>query len=130
MHEMSLMGDIIQLVVQDAKEKGFEKIGKIELVIGEIANALPDALRMAFAIIKEQNPLIFVETAELVIEIEAAKAICVLCGLEYKPRQKIAFCPNCHLPSGKVVTGESFQVLSYEGRHCDESDVKNRCVNK
>ncbi|MEH6907850.1 hydrogenase maturation nickel metallochaperone HypA/HybF [Neobacillus drentensis] len=115
MHEMALMGDILQLVHEDAAEKGLNKIEKVELIVGEIANAMPDALRMAFAIFREQNPHLFTNQAELVIHLEVAEAECILCGEKYRPDQKIALCPNCNVPSGKVLTGETFQVLSYEG---------------
>lgn len=115
MHEMSLMGDILQLVHEDAASKGIERIEKVEIIVGEISNAMPDALWMAFAIFREQNPDLFSEAAELVIHLEEAKAECVLCGSQYKPDQKIALCPSCLIPSGKVISGETFQVLSYEG---------------
>ncbi|WP_251552348.1 hydrogenase maturation nickel metallochaperone HypA [Neobacillus muris] len=126
MHEMSLMGDIIQLVCDDAATRGIKRIEKIELTVGEISNAMPDALRMAFAIFHEQNPQIFTEKAELIIHLEAAKAKCVICDLEYRPDQKIALCPNCHVPAGRVLSGDTFQVLSYEGSKVDESNIKNR----
>jgi hydrogenase nickel incorporation protein HypA/HybF len=115
MHEMSLMGDILQLVQEDAAQHGIDKIKKVELIVGEISNALPDALQMAFAIFREQNLHFFSDDAKLIIHIEQAKAECVICGTEYHPTQKIALCPNCQIPSGKVLAGETFQVLSYEG---------------
>jgi hydrogenase nickel incorporation protein HypA/HybF len=115
MHEMSLMGDILQLVQEDAAEKGITKIDKVELVVGEISNAMPDALRMAFEIFRDQNLHLFDKDAQLIIHIEEAKAECVLCGLQYHPSQKIALCPACQIPSGKVLSGETFQILSYEG---------------
>jgi hydrogenase nickel incorporation protein HypA/HybF len=115
MHEMALMGDILELVCEDSAEKGLHKIEKVELIVGEIANAMPDALRMAFDIFREQHRHFFTDQAELVIHIEEAEAECVLCGEKYRPDHKIALCPNCNVPSGKVLTGESFQVLSYEG---------------
>lgn len=115
MHEMSLMGDILQLVQEDAAEKGIEKIQKVELIVGEISNALPDALQLAFDIFRDQNLHLFTENAKLVIHREEASAKCVLCNEVYRPSQKIALCPNCQIPSGKILTGETFQVLSYEG---------------
>jgi hydrogenase nickel incorporation protein HypA/HybF len=115
MHEMALMGDILQLVHEDSTRRGIEKIAKIELIVGEISNAMPDALRMAFDIFRDQNLHIFEENAELVIHIEEAKALCTICRQEYRPEFKIALCPDCQIPSGKVLAGETFQVLSYEG---------------
>lgn len=115
MHEMSIMGDILQLVQEDAAKRGIQKVNKVELIVGEISNALPDALQMAFDIFRGQNLHLFSPNAQLIIHIEAAKAECVICGTEYHPIKKIALCPNCKIPSGKVLAGETFQVLSYEG---------------
>lgn len=115
MHEMALMGDIMQLVHEDAASRGIEKVEKIELIVGEISNAMPDALRMAFDIFRDQNLHLFTAGAELIIHIEEAKATCVICGREYRPDMKIALCPSCHIPSGEVLAGETFQILSYEG---------------
>jgi hydrogenase nickel incorporation protein HypA/HybF len=117
MHEMALMGDILQLVQEDAEFKSINRIEKVELIVGEISNAMPDALRMAFDIFRDQNLHIFSEKAILVIHVEEAIAECILCGKQYRPTQKIALCSNCNLPSGKILAGEIFQVLSYEGSH-------------
>lgn len=116
MHEMSLMGEVLNIIQEDAITKGIKKLDKVELVVGEISNVLPDALIMAFAIFKEQNPHFIHQEAVLEIHFEEAKAKCIFCGKEYQPEQRIAQCPVCQLPSGKVTSGETFQVLSYEGR--------------
>ncbi|SFC75602.1 Hydrogenase-3 nickel incorporation protein HypA [Bacillus sp. 491mf] len=115
MHEMSLMGDILQLVQEDAAKRNVVQIKKIELIVGEISNAMPTALQMAFEIFRDQNLHLFSGAAQLIIHTEEAKAECVICGLTYHPTQKIALCPNCNIPSGKILAGETFQILSYEG---------------
>jgi hydrogenase nickel incorporation protein HypA/HybF len=114
-HEMALMGDILQLVQEDSAKHGIHKVEKVELIVGEISNALPDALQMAFDIFRDQNLHLFSPNAQLNIHIESAKAVCVICGEEYHPTQKIALCPNCKILSGKVLEGETFQILSYDG---------------
>ncbi|MBB6444591.1 hydrogenase maturation nickel metallochaperone HypA [Bacillus benzoevorans] len=115
MHEMALMGDILNLVQEDALPRNIKRLKMIELMVGELANAMPDALRMAFAIYKEQNQALFTEDAELRIVIEDAEAECIFCHTKYHPDMKITICPTCRMPSGKIITGETFQVLSYEG---------------
>lgn len=115
MHEMALMGDILNIIIEDAEKKGIKQFNKIELMVGELSNAMPDALRMAFAIYKEQNPHLFSEEASLHIQYEEALSECVFCHTRYKPDLKISICPSCNMPSGKLVSGETFQVLSYEG---------------
>lgn len=115
MHEMALMGDILNIVLEDAEKRDIKKLKKIELIVGELSNALPDALQMAFLIYKEQNPELFLQDAELAIQHEEAISECVFCHTKYKPDLKISLCPKCNMPSGKLISGETFQVLSYEG---------------
>lgn len=115
MHEMALMGDILQLIESDAKKRNIKMVDKVELVVGQLSNALPDALSMAFDVFKSQGLDFLDKNATLVIDEEEAKAHCVLCDLEYKPEQRIAVCPACNFPSGKLVAGESFKVKSYNG---------------
>ncbi|WP_042351917.1 hydrogenase maturation nickel metallochaperone HypA/HybF [Bacillus massiliigorillae] len=115
MHEMALMGDILNIIQEDAVTRQINQLEKIELTVGELSNAMPDALRMAFAIYKEQNPQLFAEDAALFIHMEEAKAECIFCNCHYKPTQRISICPSCNMPSGKLISGETFQVLSYEG---------------
>jgi hydrogenase nickel incorporation protein HypA/HybF len=116
MHEMALMGEILLIIQDDASKKGITRIEKVELTVGEISNAMPEALTMAFDIFKEQNPLLIDEDAQLVIHMEKAEAECILCSQKYVPSDRLAFCPDCDMPSGKIISGENFQILSYEGR--------------
>lgn len=115
MHEMALMGDILNIIIEDANKKGIKQFHQVELMVGELSNAMPDALRMAFTIYKEQNPHIFSEDASLHIQYEEAISECIFCQIRYKPDLKISICPSCNMPSGKLISGETFQVLSYEG---------------
>lgn len=115
MHELSLMGDVLELVERDARSRGIGKVTKVRLLAGALSNAMPDALHMAFLMFRSGGETMLTEDAELAVEPEEAKAECVLCGLEYVPDRAVAVCPVCKLPSGKLVSGEAFRVLSYEG---------------
>ncbi len=115
MHEMALMGEIVQLIEQDAQKKKVKCVKKVELVVGTLSNALPDALQFAFDVYKIQEDNCLTTDAELIIHVEKAKAICTICGKEYEPVTKISQCPTCLLPSGKMVAGETFRILAYEG---------------
>ncbi len=118
MHEMALMSEIIHIIKEDAASKRIIKIDMIELLVGEISNAMPEALIMAFDVYKEQNAHFFKKNARIVIQIEQAVAECIQCSKSYVPDNRISFCPVCGLPSGKIISGESFQILSYEGSEC------------
>ncbi|MCM3682409.1 hydrogenase maturation nickel metallochaperone HypA [Mesobacillus subterraneus] len=132
MHEMALMGEVIDIIKEDAASKRIIKIDMVELLVGEISNAMPDALKMAFEVYKEQNAYFFEKNARIFIQIEKALAECILCSKSYVPdNNRISFCPVCGLPSGKIISGESFQILSYEGSgDADESNVAHRCADQ
>lgn len=115
MHEIALMGDILNIVSKDMEAKGLKKMNKVTVVVGDLSNAMPDALEMAFDIYKAQKHDCLHPDAILRIEREEAQAKCVFCGEIYTPEQKIALCPKCNMPGGQLISGETFQVISYEG---------------
>lgn len=123
MHEVSLMEDIISIVEKDLKSRHLDYIESIELLVGDLSSAMPDALQMAFDIMKSDklNPTSLLPTAKLVIQREEAEAECIVCNKKYIPDMKIALCPDCKGPFGKIIKGESFQIISYEGgRHHED----------
>lgn len=115
MHEMALMGDILNLIEQDARENGIDKVEEIELIVGELCNAMPEALEMAFYLYKSSDIAFLEQGARLVLLREEAKARCTICEIEYHPEQHIALCPRCIFPSGLVISGETFKINSYKG---------------
>ncbi|WP_256760121.1 hydrogenase maturation nickel metallochaperone HypA [Cohnella sp. WQ 127256] len=115
MHELALMGDILNLVEKDAKQRGFDSVTGITLLVGILSNAMPDALGMAFDMYKAQRMTMLTEDAALEMLIEEARASCPHCQTTYTPTHRIAICPDCSLPGGQLTTGQSFQVKSYEG---------------
>jgi len=115
MHEMALMGDILNIIKEDVNKRNIQKVDKVELLVGELSNALPDALELAFDAFKAQDLGFLDKEATLEITIEKAQAVCVVCEKDYYPDQRIAVCPVCNFPSGKLITGEAFRVSSYSG---------------
>lgn len=115
MHELALMGDVLTLVENDAKRRGLRSVTDITLLVGTLCNVLPDALEMAFAMYKAEGTSMLAEDATLTIVREEARAYCPLCGETYVPERRIALCPACAVPSGKLLAGEAFRVQAYEG---------------
>lgn len=115
MHEIALMGDILNIIQNDIQTRTISIVTKIELIVGDICNAMPDALEMAFDIYKTQEISFLDKDSKLVIIREEAKAICYICDTKYKPDQKLAVCPKCQIPSGQLISGETFKVHTYEG---------------
>ena len=122
MHEMSLMSEIIQLVSEDAAARGFKKVNRIDVIVGDLSNVLPDALELAFLFFQKQGGSLIGEESELHIIREAAKAQCPKCKCEFQPDYRIALCPECGFPGSQLVTGETFRVDSYEGSDEDNEN--------
>lgn len=112
---MALMGDLLAIVEKDVKERHFTRVDRIDLIVGDLSNAMPDALEMAFEIYRASGIPFLTEDSKLVIEREEAKARCILCDTEYVPDERLALCPKCSMPTGKLISGERLQIQSYEG---------------
>ncbi|OEH92812.1 hydrogenase maturation nickel metallochaperone HypA [Bacillus solimangrovi] len=115
MHEMALMGDILNLISIDMEKHNFTIVKEVELIVGDLSNALPDALEMAFLVYKKQGVSGLQADSQLTIIRERSLAECIFCNLEYEPDQRLALCPSCGLPGGKIMSGDTFKIRSYEG---------------
>ncbi|MFT8363726.1 MAG: hydrogenase maturation nickel metallochaperone HypA [Sporolactobacillus sp.] len=116
MHEMGLMEDALTLVAEDAERQGIVKIEKVTLIVGDLSNVLPDALRFAFEAFSRSGQIaILSPEASLEIIPEHGLARCASCGTTYEPNEYIATCPQCGLPFGVLLAGETFRIESYEG---------------
>lgn len=115
MHEMSLVESTLAMVRDLASKEHITKITEVCLGVGELSGAMPDALTFAFEALKKVETYSMFSQANLTIEWEEALAECVECGTSYHPDRKILLCPQCQLPTGKLISGENLQVLYFEG---------------
>lgn len=115
MHEMSLMYEIIQLVSEDAKSRGFHKVKQIQVIVGDLSNVLPDALELAFFYFCKEKAGLLDEDSQLKMIREKAITQCQSCLHEFEPDFRLSLCPKCDLLNGLLISGETFKVESYEG---------------
>lgn len=115
MHEMSLMAEIIQAVSDDAQSRGFKRIERMDVIVGELSNVLSDALELAFFYFQKQGVPCIDETTVLKIITEPAIARCAECQIEFNPDYRIALCIQCGGTGCVLLSGETFMIESYEG---------------
>lgn len=121
MHELSVMSGIIEVIENSAKENNIHKIKKVKLVVGQMSNAVPDALTMAFDMLKGAGP--FTEDAILEIDFINTRVRCHECECEFQPGDGYIFiCPQCKGLHTEVIEGEQLYVDYFEG---DTIDGKN-----
>lgn len=115
------MSEIIKIVTEDARLKDIKKVNRIELIVGDLSNVLPDALELAFLYFQKVGHGLIDENTELHIIREAAKAKCQTCLREFQPDFRIALCPQCGIVNCQLISGETFRVESYEGSEPNEN---------
>lgn len=112
MHEMGIMTGVMDATRQAAEEAGASKVLKVNISIGEMTEAIEDALEFAWEVLCETDP--FFEGAQLEINMVRPKSICLECGAEFEHDRFHMFCPECDSFMLKLVAGREKQIDSIE----------------
>ena len=113
MHELPVVLDIVRVMDEEAKKRGFEKVTQIDLVIGELSSIIGESVQMYFEVVAENSVC---AGALLTFEHRPAILKCKKCGREF-PHEKSFNCPDC---GGDAVlvknTGREFYIRSFDGQ--------------
>lgn len=112
MHELSLMKDVVRIVSLDAAGRGFRRVSRIHMEVGELSGALPHALKAAFPVASRGT---IVEGAELWVDEIRAGIRCGQCGCDFLPTEEGWACPECGSKGTGPMRGTELQVVSYTG---------------
>lgn len=112
MHELGIMTGVMDAARQAAQEAGAVKVLKVSLSIGEMTEAIEDALVFAWEALCESDQ--FFEGAELEINMVRPKSICLECGAEFEHDRFHMFCPECDSFMLQLVAGREKQIDSIE----------------
>lgn len=111
MHELGIMTGVMQAVETSAKDAGATRVLKVTLSVGEMTEAIEDALRFAFEALSEHS---MCEGAELDINMVKPRSRCLECGAEYEHDRFHMFCPECDSFATELVAGRELQIDSIE----------------
>lgn len=111
MHEMSLMGGVFEVIEQTISQHTIKRVLQVKLKVGELTNAEPDALQMAFEAYSKDT---ICEGAELSVERVSVRARCRDCQHEFTVRGMFFLCPNCQNTSVEIIQGEELLLESLE----------------
>lgn len=112
MHEVSIMGDIFEIIEDNIAKYNLKKIEKVSLKIGEFTCVEDSALKFAFEAFSKDS---LVEGAELLIDRVKASAKCDNCGQVFNISFTNKICPNCSTFSSNVITGYELLLHEIEG---------------
>ena len=113
MHELSIMSNILDIVVEHAARHQAKRVMKINLQVGELSDLLPDWMQTYFDFVSKDT---IAEKAELKIENIPAVLRCRECRHEFvmKKDNWQFSCPQCDSADMEIVSGREFTVKSIE----------------
>ena len=114
MHERGIMTGVLDAVQTSARQAGADRVLKVSLSVGEMTEAIEDALRFAFEALSEQQEYALCAGAELDIAMVRPRSRCLECGAEYDHDRFHMLCPECGSFATELVAGRELQIDSIE----------------
>ena len=111
MHEFSIMQAALETAGEKTRAAGATQIHRLTLRVGALSGVVPEALRFAFAALKENS---VAAAAALEIEEISAVGFCAGCAAEFAVAEINYECPRCHRPSGELRRGWEMELASLE----------------
>ncbi len=111
MHELAITQSMFDLIMEQAKEAGAKKVGKINLVIGEMTGGVGDCVQFYFDFISRGT---LAEGAVLSFVMVPSKAQCRGCDKLFELKEFEWTCPYCGDNNLQIVAGQELFVESIE----------------
>jgi len=111
MHELALMGEVREIIVQAAEAHGFQKVRRVVLEIGRLSGVQAEAMSFCFEVVMAGSPA---EGAVLEIEEIPGLAWCPTCSVNVEIESRIEPCPQCGGLIGHLVQGSEMKVRDLE----------------
>lgn len=121
MHELGIMTGVMEAATTSAREAGATRLLKVTLSIGEMTEAIEDALLFAFEALRETDP--FTSDAEIDIHMIRPKSRCLECGARFEHDRFHMFCPECDSFATELICGRELQIDSIEVDLPDDDDA-------
>lgn len=112
MHELGIMTGVLEAATTAARDAGAQRLLEVNLRIGEMTEAIEDALVFAWEALTEDDP--FTKGAQLNIVMVGPKSVCLECGAEYEHDRFSMFCPQCDSFATELIAGRELQIDSIE----------------
>lgn len=113
MHELSMLGEALRLVLKFAEEQQAKEIIKIDITLGTLVDFIPAYAQMFFKMISKDT---IAENAVLQLNVTPAKIKCRSCEniAEFDARHMLFSCPNCGSDQISLIAGREFRIESIE----------------
>ena len=111
MHELAITQNIFNLVLEEARKAGAEKVEGINLVIGEMTGVVSTCVQFYFDFLSKGTPA---EGATLFFTMVPTTARCRHCGKVFELGEFDWACPGCGGSDMEITGGKELRVESIE----------------
>lgn len=108
MHEMSIAQSLVDILQEEMRKAGAQRLRSVRLEIGQMSAIMPDALSFGFEVITAGTNL---EGAELILDSVPLKAACRACQREFEIERYAFYCPFCHSGDIEVLSGQELAIV-------------------
>lgn len=111
MHEMSLCEGVLQILEDNARSQGFERVKTVWLEIGGLSGVEVEAMRFSFDVVTRGT---LANEARLEILEIPGEAWCMRCATTVPVKQRFDACPDCGSYQLQVTGGEEMKIKELE----------------
>ncbi len=111
MHELAITQNMFDLIIEEARKAEAKKVGKINMVIGEMTGVVADSVQFYFNFISQGT---IAEGATLAFTMVPLKVQCQRCGKTFEVKEFEWTCPYCQSNSLEIIAGKELSVESIE----------------
>jgi hydrogenase nickel incorporation protein HypA/HybF len=111
MHELSIAQAIIESLEDEQRTRGFRRITRVEIRLGEFSNIDPESLQFCFDASKSGT---IAADADLLLTITPLRGACTACHEAIELREDYFLCPHCGSFQIAVLSGEELDIVSID----------------
>lgn len=112
MHELSLAGGVVDILVEEAGRHGVSRVQSALLRVGRLREVVPELLETGFEVATRGT---LAEGATLLVEQVPGQARCKQCDEVFPVEDLLIICPSCRAVGGEVIAGLELQLISFDG---------------
>jgi hydrogenase nickel incorporation protein HypA/HybF len=111
MHELAITQSMIELVKEHAEKANATRVGKINLIVGELSGFVDECVQFYFDLMSRGTVM---EDAQLSFKRVPTTGRCRDCGKEFEIQELDWICPSCQGNNIQLVKGNELFVESIE----------------
>lgn len=112
MHEFSIIENLFKIIEDITNKEKLKKVDKINLLVGEMLQIVPETLDFAFNTSKKGTKY---ENTKLNIEFQPIIGKCMNCSNQFELHKNNHNCPECRSNDFEIISGKELIIKSIEG---------------